>query len=71
MSKGIIEFNYNETMKYIAELETLAAQLEKELINNTETSISGFNVIGTFEFRASFILAGRKCKPLLLETESF
>lgn len=40
MSKGIIEFNYNETMKYIAELETLAAQLEKELINNTETSIS-------------------------------
>lgn len=35
-----IEFNYDDTMKYIAELEGLAVQLEKELINNTEASMS-------------------------------
>ncbi len=38
-----IEFNYEDTMKYIAELEELAVQLEKEMINNTETSMSDLN----------------------------
>lgn len=35
-----IEFDYSGTMKYIAELEELAGELEKEMIDNTETYLN-------------------------------